>query len=130
MFKLNPWSAGIDSGEPTLDARIMTSKVDAPTERVYYTIYNGRNIGIEMKRREVTKTFKMITNWKRLWSRGLYKKYFSALRVNPLTAKLFNLRGTQLQVSENYSDLTKWRSTLFKSCLLMSHFIFNLFKMW
>ena len=42
---------------------------------------------------------------------------------NPVTAKLFNLnfhplevvsswRDPQLQVSENYSDLTKWRSTL------------------
>ena len=28
------------------------------------------------------------------------------------------------------SDLTKWWSTLFKSCRLMSHFIFNIFKMW
>ena len=63
------------------------------------------------------------------------------LKINPLTAKLFNLnfhslevvsrrRDPQLQVSENYSDLTKWRSTLFKSCRLMSHFIFNIFKMW
>ena len=53
---------------------------------------------------------------------------------NPLTAKLFNLnfhslevvcrwRDPQLQVSENYSDLTKWRSTVFKYCWLMSHFI-------
>ena len=57
--------------------------------------------------------------------------------VNPLTAiflifthlKLCR-RDPQLQVSENYSDLTKWRSTLFKSCWLMSHFIFNIFKMW
>ena len=42
------------------------------------------------------------------------------MRVNPLTAKLFNWnfhshevvsrwRDPQLQVSENYSDLTKWR---------------------
>ena len=61
--------------------------------------------------------------------------------INPLTAKLFNLNfhlledvsrwhDPQLQVSENYLDLTKWRSTLFKSCWLMSHFIFNIFKMW
>ena len=61
--------------------------------------------------------------------------------VNPLTAKLFNLnfhplevvshwRDPQLQVSENYSDLTKWRSILFKFCWLMSHFTFNIFKMW
>ena len=59
----------------------------------------------------------------------------------PLTAKLFNLnfhplevvsrwRDPQLQGSANYSDLTKWRSTLLKSCWLMSHFIFNIFKMW
>ena len=61
--------------------------------------------------------------------------------INPLTAELFNLnfhplevvsrwRDPQLQVSENYSHLTNWRSTLFKSCWLMSHFIFNIFKMW
>ena len=37
-------------------------------------------------------------------------------------------RDPQLQVSENYSDLTKWRSTLFRSCWLMSHFIFNMFN--
>ena len=60
---------------------------------------------------------------------------------NPLTAKLLNLnfhpleivsrwRDPQLQVSENYADLTKWRSTLFKYCWLMSHFIFNMFKRW
>ena len=57
--------------------------------------------------------------------------------LNPLTAKLFSLnfhpleavsrwRDPQLQVSENHSDLTKWRSTLFKSCWLMSHFIFTI----
>ena len=35
-------------------------------------------------------------------------------------------RDPQLQVSENYSDLTKLRSTLFKSCWLMSHVILNI----
>ena len=61
--------------------------------------------------------------------------------INPLDAKLFNFnfyplevvsrwREPQLHMSENYSDLTKWRSTYFKSCWLMSHFIFNIFKMW
>ena len=70
---------------------------------------------------------------------GLCKKYFSALRVNPLTAKLFNLifhslevvsrwRDPQLQVSENYSDLTKWRSTVIKYCGMLSHIIFNICK--
>ena len=65
----------------------------------------------------------------------------SVLWVNSLTAKLFNLtfhplevvsrwRDPQLQVSENYSDLTKWRLTVFKYCWLMSHIIFNMFKRW
>ena len=61
--------------------------------------------------------------------------------LNPLTAKLFDLnfhplevvsrwRDPQLQVSENCSDLTIWRSTVFKYCWLMAHFIFNMFKKW
>ena len=59
---------------------------------------------------------------------------------NPLTAKLFNpnfyplevvsrWRDPQLQVSENYSDLTKWRSIVLKYCWFMSYFIFNIFNM-
>ena len=60
------------------------------------------------------------------------KTFFTSLQtkiLNPLTAKLSNLnfhplevvsrwRDPQLQVSENYSDLTKWRSTVFKFCWL------------
>ena len=68
---------------------------------------------------------------------GLY--YVKTNCFNPLTAKLFNLnfrslevvsrwRDPQLQVNENYSDLTKWRATHFKSCWLMSLFILNMFK--
>ena len=74
----------------------------------------------------------------------LTNSWFMLRMIAPLTlstAKLFNLnfhplevvsrwRDPQLQVSENYSDLTKWRSTVFKSCWLMSHFFFNIFKMW
>ena len=55
------------------------------------------------------------------------------VNFNPLTAKLFNMnfhplevvsrwRDPQLQVSEIYSDLRKWKSTVFKNCWLMSHF--------
>ena len=68
-----------------------------------------------------------------------YKRVY--LAVNPLTAKLFNFnfhplevvsrwRDPQLQVDENYSDLTRWNSTLFKSRWLMSNFVFNMFKTW
>ena len=53
--------------------------------------------------------------------------YRPPLRFNPLIAKLFNLNFTHLKlsladaihnfkVSENYSDLTKWMWTIFKSC--------------
>ena len=68
-------------------------------------------------------------------------KYWYTLAFNPLTAKIFSLnfhplevvsrwRDPQLQVSENYSDLTKWRSTVLKYCWLMSYFIFTMFKKW
>ena len=62
-------------------------------------------------------------------------------RPNPLTAKLFYFnflplevvsrwRDAQPQVSENYSDLTKWRSTVFIYSWFMSLFfhIFNMFR--
>ena len=53
-----------------------------------------------------------------------YNLDWDLLNIWGSTAKLFNLnfhplevvsrwRETQLQVSENYSDLTKWRSALF-----------------
>ena len=75
------------------------------------------------------------------WNSMFYAKIFHCFSVNPLTAKLFNLnfhllkvvsrwRDPQLQVSENYSDLTKCRSTVFKYYWLMSYFIFNMFKRW
>ena len=57
----------------------------------------------------------------------------TGVRVNPLTAKLFycnfhpvevvsRCHDPELQVSENYSDLTKWGSTIFKSCSLIVTF--------
>ena len=88
---------------------------------------------------------------KQHWLCGALKHQPSTLRinplcatlfcVNPLTAELFNWnfhplevvsrwRDPQLQVSKNYSDSIKWRSTVFKYCWLISHFIFNMFKRW
>ena len=40
------------------------------------------------------------------------------------------LRDPQLQVSENYSDVTENRSMILKYCRLMSRFVFNMFKSW
>ena len=43
---------------------------------------------------------------------------------------VFCWRDPQLQVSENYSDLTKWRSTNFKFGWLLSLFIISMCKSW
>ena len=53
----------------------------------------------------------------------IYPSQINHMTFNPLTANLFYMnfhplevvsrrRDPQLQVSENYSDLTKWRSTI------------------
>ena len=55
----------------------------------------------------------------------IYSKKLFNFDFHPLEV-VSRWRDPQLQVSENYLDLTKWRSTLFKSCWLMSHFIFNI----
>ena len=39
-------------------------------------------------------------------------------------------RDSQLQGGENYLDLTKWRSIIFKSCWSMSSLIISMFKRW
>ena len=65
--------------------------------------------------------------------------YFFQARFILLTARLFNgnfhplevvsrWRDTQLQVGENYTDLTKWRSAILKSCRLLSRYILNISK--
>ena len=60
---------------------------------------------------------------------NIIKNYFVKFLIIffPFTAKLFNFNfhplevvsrccNPHLQVAENYSDFTKWRSTIFKSC--------------
>ena len=61
---------------------------------------------------------------------GKYDPVFNLNSPPPPLEVVSRWRDPQLQVRENYSDLTKWKSTLFKSCWVMSHFIFNIFKMW
>ena len=96
---------------------------------------------IESLRVSGEETFCFFETWRPEWGSNPRSRTFQAGSFNPFTAKLFNLnfhplevvscwRDSQLQVSENYSELTKWRSTLFKSCWLMSHFICNMFKRW
>ena len=43
---------------------------------------------------------------------------------------MYRWRDPQLQVNENYSNLTKWRSAILKSLSLMSRFMFNMLKSW
>ena len=87
-----------------------------------------------MNKKELTETSMMISNWKKPFDCDVFYKLIQ--RFNPLTAKLSNLnfhplevvsrwRDPQLQVSENNSNLTKWRSKVFKYSWLMSHFILS-----
>ena len=58
---------------------------------------------------------------------------FKAKMINwnfPLLEIVSRCRDPQIQVSENYSDLTKCRLTILKSCWSVSHFIFSVFKRW
>ena len=69
-------------------------------------------------------------------SRRLLLSSFTCLSVKLFSVNFQSLetvsrwRDPQLQVGGNYSDLTKWRSSMFKSCWLMSRFIFNVFETW
>ena len=106
---------------------------------------NNRNWSYDCEAVSLCKTVEMF-EWQHtsnsVINDGLMAIFNECLRlINSLTAKLFNLnfhplevvsrwRDPQLQVSENYSDVTIWRSTFFKYCWLMSHFIFNMFKRW
>ena len=67
-----------------------------------------------------------------------YNLLFCKSFINSLTAKLFNFHRhefvdrvseTQLQVGENDSNLTNWRSCILKSWWLMSRFIFHMLKL-
>ena len=78
--------------------------------------------------------------WRIFWPRDFTKVCIHFCLFNHLTMltdKLLNLnfhplevvsrwRDPQLQVSENYSDVTKWRSAILKSCWLMSRFSFDI----
>ena len=71
---------------PNLDVKfwrqILTSKVDPCSERIKKKLWPyTRNIGIQMERKDLIKTFMIASNWKTLWSSWFISKYVSALRV-------------------------------------------------
>ena len=58
----------------TLDVRIKVDPSPVKSKQIY-------NIGIQMKRKELTKTFMTISNQKNLWFPWFVPKYSSALRA-------------------------------------------------
>ena len=103
---------------------------------MFWTNEHGRSSFIGLIHRSPTQ---QIISTHPLLIKLIYHQPADVTRVNPLPANLFKSnfhslevvsrwRDPQLQVSGNYSDLTKWRSTIYKSCWLMSRFIFNMFK--
>ena len=125
---------------------VLASKVNlsvVAAARFYFSLIwsgnFGRNFQFQMTKKYAFMKIDKIPNKIRLFgSLIIYHIVFVfygsiRARLNPITARLFNLnfhplevvsrgRDPQLQVSENYPDLTKWRSTLFRSCWLKSHF--------
>ena len=123
---------------------IICPRVFGPVTMIYYicwksAYYHGNNSWLH-----ISAKVEYLLAWQRHnmhSQRPVHPLPLKYNRPNPLTAKLFNWnfhplevvsrwRDPQLQVTENYSDLTKWRSTRFKSCWLMSPFIFNMVKRW
>ena len=63
---------------------MLTYKDGPRTERIkiFLTVVD-HNTGIKINRKELTETFMTISNWKNpIGLHDLYKKYFSAIRVN------------------------------------------------
>ena len=104
-----------------------------------YTFSLHSQTNIKPNQIKADQLIEWLISWGVYFSQTLF--VFWSWSFNPLTAKLFNLsfhplevvshwRDPQFQVSENYTDLTIWRSTIFKYCWLMSLFIFNMFERW
>ena len=70
------------------------------------------------------KKIMMIENIFLIWQKHVKWIYHYRLEV------VSRWRDSQLQVGENYSDLTKWRSSIQKFCWLMSCFKFNMSNIW
>ena len=93
---------------------LQVTTVSRVTAALYRVINNYRAIGLHIKYSE--EAIHIIIFYSELDVNAM-------LILKPLTAKLFNFTHLKLcfhplQVIENYSDLTKCRSTLFKSFYL------------
>ena len=118
----------------------------APTSSYMCTYFIWRKINISLLYSLIAENSRFFkkTRW---WFDRLFLIFSSKLnfvkrfKFKALAAKLFNwdfhplevvsrLRDPQLQLSENYLNLTKLRSTNFISCWLLPRFIFNRFKSW
>ena len=76
---INPSSAGIEFRRQNLTSRrhILTSKVDPRTKRVKYLYWpQTHNTGIQMKQKELTKIFIIISNLKKTLVSMVYPKLY------------------------------------------------------
>ena len=72
-----------------------------------------------MNRKELTKTFVMISNWKKTFDRHVFsQKYFTASRVKPARIELptFNVNYLQFKGDSSNCLLVKWAVTVVCLC--------------
>ena len=62
-------------------------------------------VGIQMKRKGLTETLMVISNWKSPLSPWFMQKYISVVRFNPYPAKLIYLNSHSFEVVSPYRDL-------------------------
>ena len=131
MTYLNPFCAGT-----VFRRQILTYKY-GPRAEIIKLLMAVDPQHIKIKRKELTKPFMKISNWKKTHF-GRYSSYKNiAVRVNPYPAKLIHLnfqplevvsryRDTQFQVAENYSYLFNLSTNICQSWCLNTHFISNI----
>ena len=61
--------------------KILPFEVDPCTVRVEIFLRTHNNIGIQMKRKELTNTFMVVSNWKTLWSPYFIQKKWNIFAV-------------------------------------------------
>ena len=81
LVQLSCWSRDckwLTANQTTLSIIFVRSGEYSLVHLLLLHIYNGYNIGIQMKRKELTKTFYDDSKWKTtLWSPWFIQKYFS-----------------------------------------------------
>ena len=98
LFRRSPctaWTAFMWQNLTSVDVRFWRIKSVHAVEKKkisngHRLITRSDNMGIQMKWKEITKTFMLISSWKPPLVSTVYTNFFSTLRVNPSTLKVLD----------------------------------------